>query len=104
MAAVLLNVPLIVRPPNVFAPVALVMVNVPVTVVIPVTARLNAPTVSVDPLAIFKVAHAAFAAIVTVRLPSINTTSPAIGAEAPEAPPDVADHVAVDAQLPVATE
>jgi hypothetical protein len=44
---VLLNVPLMVISLNVFVPVALVSVNVPVTVVIPATAVVNAPTLNV---------------------------------------------------------
>ena len=41
---------------------------------------------------------------VTVKPPSITTTSPTAGTEAPGAPPDVADQVAVLPQMPVATE
>ena len=89
---------------KVFVPVALLNVIVPLKEVAPETVRVKAPTVSVDPLAIFKVAHAAAAPTVTVKLFSINTTSPATGAEAPEAPPEDADHVAVDAQVFEATE
>jgi hypothetical protein len=42
--------------------------------------------------------------MVTVYPLSIVTTSPATGALTPAAPPDVADHVVVALQLPVATE
>jgi hypothetical protein len=41
---------------------------------------------------------------VTVYPPSIVTASPAPGTDAPAAPPDVADHVAVAFQFPLATE
>ena len=66
--------------------------------------RLNPPTVKVAPLAILKLAQAAFAVIVTVNPPSIKTLSPATGKLAPGAPPDVADHVEFRFQFPVATE
>jgi hypothetical protein len=49
-------------------------------------------------------AQAAATVTVTVRPPSIVTVSPATGTLAPEAPPEVADHVLVAFQLPVATE
>jgi hypothetical protein len=61
-------------------------------------------TVSWLPDAMDMVAHAAFAVTVTVRLPSITALSPATGALAPLEPPDVADHVEVEFQLPLATE
>jgi hypothetical protein len=47
---------------------------------------------------------AVLAFTVTVYPPSITTISLAIGTGAPGAPPDVKDHVAVEFQLPVATE
>lgn len=62
---------------------------------------LNIPGVA-EP--IVSVAHAAFVERVTVKPPSIVTTSPAIGTVAPEAPPDVADQVLVEFQLLVDTE
>ena len=46
----------------------------------------------------------AFAVTVTVWPPSIVTVSPATGALAPAAPPELADQVVVAFQLPVATE
>lgn len=106
-AAVSFQVPplfTVTSPVKVFVPTALLNVIVPLKEVAPETVRVKAPTVSVDPLAIFSVAHAAAAPTVTVKLFSINTISPAIGAEAPEAPPDEADHVEVEAQVPEATE
>lgn len=48
--------------------------------------------------------QAAFAVIVTVHPFSRKTLSPATGTLAPEAPPEVADHVAVEFQLPLVTE
>jgi hypothetical protein len=79
--------------------------HVPLTVTAPVKAMVKfAFTVSWLPDAIDMVAHAAFAVTVTVRLPSITALSPATGALAPLAPPDVADHVPVEFQLPLATE
>jgi hypothetical protein len=48
--------------------------------------------------------QAAFAVNVTLKPPSIVTASPATGTLAPAAPPEVADHVVVAFQLPVATE
>ena len=48
--------------------------------------------------------QAALAVTVTLKPFSINTTSPATGTEAPAAPPEVADHVEVEFQLPEATE
>ena len=77
---------------------------VPFSVVVPLTVILNPATDKVAPLAILKLAQAASAAVVTVKPPSINTLSPAIGKLAPEAPPDVADHVEMSFQFPVATE
>ena len=50
MAAVLLNVPLMTRLLNDFAPVALLSVSEPVTVVVPATLKLNA-AISNVPLA-----------------------------------------------------
>ena len=41
---------------------------------------------------------------VTAYPPSIKTASPLTGTEAPDAPPDVADQVLVEFQLPEATE
>jgi hypothetical protein len=49
-------------------------------------------------------AQSALAVAVTVHPPSINTSSPATGAEKPGAPPETSDQVAVAFQLPVATE
>jgi hypothetical protein len=95
---------MITSPENVFAPVALVKVIVPFIVVVDETANVNAPTESDDPKAILKFEQAAAAAIVTVNPPSINTSSPAMGTVAPDAPPEDADHVLVEPQLPVATE
>lgn len=48
--------------------------------------------------------QAALAVTVTVRPFSRKTLSPATGTEAPEAPPEVADHVEVLFQFPDATE
>jgi hypothetical protein len=45
-----------------------------------------------------------FASKVTVNPPSITTSSPMAGAAAPAAPPEMLDHVAVELQLPDATE
>jgi len=50
------------------------------------------------------VAQAAAAVTVTVTPLSMKTSSPATGKDAPEEPPDVADQVPVEFQLPVATE
>jgi hypothetical protein len=44
------------------------------------------------------------ASSVTVKPPSMMASSPTPGAVAPGAPPDVADQVDVDPQVPVATE
>jgi hypothetical protein len=41
---------------------------------------------------------------VTAKPPSMKTSSPAIGTDAPGAPPEVAAQVAVELQLPEATE
>jgi hypothetical protein len=46
---------------------------------------------------------AVFTSSVTVKPPSINTSSPATGIAAPGAPPDVFDQVAVEFHVPVAT-
>lgn len=98
-------------------------VNVPEFVKLPVSA-IDPDVPVTDPLfikkpvavsilfAIFKVlpaltvtsVQAAFAESVTVKPPAIVTTSPATGTDAPDAPPKVADQVAVELQLPVATE
>jgi hypothetical protein len=48
--------------------------------------------------------QAAAAVTVTLNPPSIVTASPATGIGAPGAPPEVVDHVAVEFQLPLATE
>jgi len=73
-------------------------VNVPETV----SAKVAASSV----LALFTVTFVAdFAAsIVTVNPPSMIALSVDPGAVAPEAPPDEADHVDVEIQVPVATE
>jgi hypothetical protein len=67
-----------------------------------VNVKVDASTV----LAFFTVtlAEAALAESVTVNPPSMVASSPAIGALAPEAPPEVADQVEVDDQFPLATE
>lgn len=49
-------------------------------------------------------AQLAFAVIVTLNPPMMLTLSPATGAEAPGAPPALADHVDVAFQFPEATE
>jgi hypothetical protein len=48
--------------------------------------------------------HAEFTVTVIICPFSINTLSPATGILAPGAPPEVADHVEVKFQLPLATE
>ena len=48
--------------------------------------------------------QAALAVSVTLKPPSMVTTSPATGAETPEVPPEVAAQVEVELQLPEATE
>ena len=100
------NPPLLIitSPVNVFVPVALLSVIVPVTAEMPETVILNPPTISCDPDAISRLVQAALAVIVTVSPPSIKTSSPATGTLAPATPPEVADHVAVEFQLLVATE
>ena len=114
-AAVSINEPplfIITAPVNVLVPVAEVIVKLlpatpPPIVVVPDTVKLKAPTLRLDAIVkslMIKVAQAAFAVIVTLKPPSIVTTSPATGTEAPAAPPVVADQVAVEFQLPLATE
>ena len=71
-----------------------------------VAEKLN-PTVveRVLPALIVREARIAlFASSVTVKPPSIVTTSPAPGTEKPGTPPEVSDQVAVEFQGPVATE
>ena len=94
----------VTSPVKVFAPVALVMFKVPVTLVTPDAVNVNAPILNVEPDAIFTSVQAAAAATVTVRFPSIYTISPLTGALCPAAPPDVAAQTAVEAQFPDATE
>jgi hypothetical protein len=95
---------IVASPVNNFVPTTLVNDMIPATEVVPLTVILKPPTLKVDPLAILKLAQAASAAVVTVNPPSIKTLSPAIGKLAPGAPPDVAAHVEMLFQLPVATE
>ncbi len=66
--------------------------------------KANPPTFKVEPLAIDKFAQADATLTVTVNPPSMKTSSPATGTLAPLAPPELADHVVVTLQLPVATE
>ncbi len=82
------------------------VVSVPVPVKFPERVSvLPKVIVNVDPAAIFTDAEATPAElIVTVKPPSMKTTSPATGTDAPDAPPDEADHVAVLFQLLLATE
>jgi len=94
----------VTAPVNVLAPVALLKVMVPVMLVVPETARVKPPTVRADPVAILRFVQAAAAVTVTVHPPSIIALSAATGAEAPGAPPEVADQVEVAFQLPDATE
>lgn len=86
------------------APV-LPLAYVPFTVIV-VAERVFAPMEErVLPAAMVKEPRAAELAFrVTVKPPSIVTATPAPGTEAPGAPPDVADQVAVLFQFPVATE
>jgi hypothetical protein len=77
---------------------------IPLTVVVAETAKLNPPTESVDPFAILIFAQAAFAVIVIVLPPSINTLSPATGKLAPLLPPELDDHEVFEFQFPVAIE
>ena len=95
---------IVTNPVYVLVPAALLCVSVPEMVVVLETAKLNPPTVNEDPDAILRFVHAAFAVIVTVLFPSINTTSPATGKLAPLVPPEVAAHVEVAFQFPDATE
>ena len=95
----------VTAPVKVLVPVALLKFIVPVIEVAPVTLIVKAPTVSTEPVLIVREPKAAVLAFtVTVKPPSIVTTSPATGTAAPDAPPDVADQTAVEFQLPVATE
>jgi hypothetical protein len=66
--------------------------------------KLNPPTFKTEPFAILKLAPAEATLTVTVNPPSIKALSPATGALAPGAPPEVADQVALTFQFPVATE
>jgi hypothetical protein len=77
---------------------------VPLNAVVPLTVKLNPPIVRTEPFATLKLAHAAFAVMVTVKTPSIKALSPATGKLAPGAPPEVADQVELAFQLPVTTE
>jgi hypothetical protein len=90
-----------------------VAVKVPVLPLVYVPFTLNCTTFMVNAVAVvsvlpelilieFKVA-AVFTSSVTVKPPSINTSSPATGIAAPGAPPDIFDHVAVEFHPPVAT-
>jgi hypothetical protein len=73
-------------------------------VVVPETVKVFPPIVRLDPAAIFTFVHAEVEFTVTVNPPSINALSPAAGTLAPPAPPEVADQVDAEPQLPVATE
>jgi hypothetical protein len=75
-------------------------------VILPETTKLNPAKVNEVAVVVVNVilAHSASAVRVTLKPPSMVTTSPATGAEAPEAPPEVEDQVDVDDQFPDATE
>jgi len=88
----------------VLVPAVFVKVIAPFTVVRPDTAKLNPPTLSVEPEAMLTFVQAALALTVTVQPPSTYALSAATGAVAPAVPPEVADQVLVAFQLPVATE
>lgn len=103
--ALLVHVPpAITTVPIVFVPVVLVNTMVPFTVVVPLTVKLTLETVKVEPLAMEIFVQAEVTLTVTFLFPSIKTTSPATGTLAPGPPPEVADHVPVEFQFPVATE
>lgn len=104
-AALLVHVPpVMITWLKAFDPEELVTVSVPLISLVPVKLVLKPPIFKAEPLAIVRFAQFAFALMVTVLPPSIKTLSPATGALAPEDPPDVADHVPDEFQLPVATE
>lgn len=95
----------VTAPVKVLVPVALLKFIVPVTDVALFTLMVKPPTVSIErELTVSDPKEAVFALTVTVKPPSIITSSPATGTAAPDAPPDVADHVPVEFQFPVATE
>ena len=77
-------------------------------VTVPETVRVNVAftvRIALAPTAVKVILeHPASAVTVTVHPFSRKTLSPATGKLAPGAPPEVADHVAVEFQLPEATE
>lgn len=90
-------------PVKVLFPLALVILIVPDIVVDPSTVRLKPPILKTEEVATLRFKHEPLAFKVTVRDPSIKTLSELPGTLAPDGPPEVADHIEVEFQLPFAT-
>ncbi len=87
-------------PPSIVDPDAIIILPDTVRSSPPPLPIINVPFVAVPTV---KFAQAASAVMVTVNPPSIKTLSPATGADAPDAPPEVVDQVAVEFQFPLLT-
>lgn len=85
-------------------PLVLVKLMVPEIVVDPSILRLKPPTLKTEYAAMLRFTQEPVVFSVTVRDPSIKTLSALPGTLAPEGPPEVADHIEVEFQLPLATQ
>ena len=88
---------------KVLVPLVLVILIVPDIVVDPSTVRLKPPILNTEDAAILRFKQEPLVFRVTVRDPSINTLSVLTGTLAPDGPPEVADQVEAEFQLPFAT-
>jgi hypothetical protein len=91
-------------PVKVLVPLVLVILIVPDIVVDPSTVRLKPPILNTEDAAMLRFIQEPLVLRVTVRDPSIKTLSELPGTLAPEGPPEVADHIEVEFQLPLATQ